>query len=301
MSERADLFRALAALCEAPEPEHARLAGLFGWRAPDDADFASLFVLQVYPYASVHLGDEGMLGGESRDRVAGFWRALHITPPSEPDHLAALLGLYASLLDAEAGERDAARAAMRREARRAFLWEHLLSWVMPMLAKVEELGAEVYRGWAALSRDALLAEAVESGVPERLPLQLRAASGLPDVTASVDEWVRALLAPVRSGMVLTRADLARAARRTNLGLRIGERAFILRALFEQEPMATAAWLAEEADAWRNRHAALPELGDVGRFWADRAATAGARLRAETTAAIHVEGESHGSVGAARGR
>src|SRR6266545_2894193 len=94
----ADLFRALGALCEAPQPEHAAVARALGLAPPRAVDFAGVFMLQVYPYASVHLGDEGMLGGEAGDRVAGFWRALRLVPPAEPDHLASLLGLYAALM-----------------------------------------------------------------------------------------------------------------------------------------------------------------------------------------------------------
>ena len=79
-----------------------------------------------YPYASVYLGAEGMLGGEARDRVAGFWRALGLVPPAEPDHLAALLGLYAALADAEEPRRTSRPAAAPAQARRALLHEHLL-------------------------------------------------------------------------------------------------------------------------------------------------------------------------------
>ncbi|HAC46500.1 MAG TPA: hypothetical protein DCF65_10605, partial [Chloroflexi bacterium] len=85
--------------------------------------------LQLWPYASIYVGAEGKLGGEARDRVAGFWRALHLTPPAEPDHLAALLGLYATLADMEAAEQDPARRQLRRSSRQALLWEHLLSWL----------------------------------------------------------------------------------------------------------------------------------------------------------------------------
>ena len=59
-----ELFRALAALAEAPGPEHVRLAELLGLPGrPDPVEFTELFVLQLYPYASVYLGPEGMLGG----------------------------------------------------------------------------------------------------------------------------------------------------------------------------------------------------------------------------------------------
>jgi hypothetical protein len=39
----------------------------------------------------------GMVGGEAGDRVGGLRRALVLTPLAEPDHLAALLGLFSAL------------------------------------------------------------------------------------------------------------------------------------------------------------------------------------------------------------
>src|SRR5438105_1113576 len=115
-----ELFRALGTLCEPPSPAHSRVADALELpgSARDD-EYAELFLFQLYPYASVYLGSEGQLGGEARDRVAGFWRALALVPPAEPDHLAALLGLYASLAEAEEAEPEEARRLLQREARRA--------------------------------------------------------------------------------------------------------------------------------------------------------------------------------------
>src|SRR6266496_675887 len=98
MPAAAEIFRALGALCEPPEPAHARLAAALGLPPPPDAAaFTEVFVFQLVPYAAPYLSPDGMLGGEAGDRVAGFWRALQLRPPAEPDHLAALLGLYAPL------------------------------------------------------------------------------------------------------------------------------------------------------------------------------------------------------------
>ena len=94
-----ELFRALAVLAEPPErPEVARLAELLDLGEPPSAsEYTETFVFQLYPYASVYLGAEGMLGGEARDRVAGFLSALGLAPPHEPDHLSTLLATYAQL------------------------------------------------------------------------------------------------------------------------------------------------------------------------------------------------------------
>ena len=86
-----ELFRALAVLAEPPRAETAHLAVALELGAvPEASEYTDLFVFQLYPYASVYLGAEGMLGGEARDRIAGFWRALGQVPPAEPDHLAVM-------------------------------------------------------------------------------------------------------------------------------------------------------------------------------------------------------------------
>lgn len=282
MSGTADVIRVLGVLCEPPDAEHAHLAAALDLPGPPSPeDYVDVFLLQVYPYASVYLGNGGMMGGEARDRVAGFWRALGLVPPTEPDHLSALLGLYAALVDAEEQEPDIARALLRRSSRAALLWEHLLSWCPPYLDKVMAIATPQYRVWADLLARTLVEEARLVGAQTSLPLALREAESLPEPTDGSRDWVAALLAPVRSGFIVTRADLARCARALDLGLRMGERAYILRALLEQDADATVAWLADEADAAAARHGLLAStLGDVGRFWRGRAqATAGALRRA----------------------
>lgn len=283
---RAELFRALGALCESPVPEHGRLASALGLEAPGDpVDEAATFLFEVYPYASVYLGEEGMLGGEARARVSGFWRALNLVPPSEPDHLASLLGLLASLIDLEEREDDAALRLARREARRALVHEHLVSWTGPFLRAVEGIGTPHQIAWAAMVRDALAAEATELdlGTAERLPAALREAAAAPQTPA---ELIACATAPIRTGIVLTRTDVVRGAREIGVGTRMGERAFALRTMAEQDPEGTLAWLGDEARRWLRSHGDLGDgPGVVARWWSSRAAetaqTSG--LRAEEVA------------------
>src|ERR1043165_5630262 len=183
-----ELFRALAVFAEPPEgPEVARLAALLNLGEPPSAsEYTETFVFSLYPYASVYLGAEGMLGGEARARVAGFLSALGETPPPEPDHLSTLLATYARLSaahesedaggderraeaderhaegeerraegdkqgaeadgrGAEADEGGARRRAGLSAARKAFLWEHLLSWLPVYLGRVAEVAPPFYR------------------------------------------------------------------------------------------------------------------------------------------------------------
>jgi hypothetical protein len=284
MSGRAEVIRALGVLGEPPGPAHARVAAALDLPgSPSSESYVDVFLLQAYPYASVHLGREGMMGGEARDRVAGFWRALGLVPPAEPDHLSALLGLYAALIDAEEGEPEPARAVLRRSSRNALLWEHLLTWCPPYLEKVAAIAPPLYRAWAELLAVVLVEEARRDPAPTNLPLALREADGLPAPDSRSDDWIAALLAPVRSGLIVTRIDLARCARTLDLGLRMGERAYVLKALLEQDGDGTARWLAGQADASAASHGRLAAtLGEVGRFWQGRAEATAQALRGVLT-------------------
>ncbi len=275
-----ELFRALGVLAEPPGSEQARLGEVLDLAgAPDATAYTEVFALQLYPYASVYVGAEGMMGGDARDRVAGFWRALRRVPPPEPDHLTVLLGLYAALAGHEDAERDPARRLLCRQSLKALMWEHLASWLFPYLDKLGEIAPPFYRSWGALLGEAIASEIEYLGPPDALPLHLRRAPPLPDPRRDgADAFVQGLLSPVRSGVVLTRADLARASRDLSLGLRMGERRFILTSLLAQDAERTLEWLAAEVRRQASGHGTHEAVaGGVARFWATRADAAAALL------------------------
>lgn len=296
---RVELLRALAVLCEPPTPEHAAVAEALGLGpAPDGAAYARIFTFQLYPYASVHLGPEGMMGGVARDRIAGFWTAVGVTPPpAEPDHLSALLGLYAGLLEEEgaatgsAGAGNAAgssfaspgtgagptpdhpaRAALMAHARAALFHEHLAPWVFEFLDRVSDTDEGFYAAWAGTLRTFLRDEAANLPRPEGLPSHLREAPALADPREEgAAAFLEGVTAPVRTGMILTRSDLVRMARGLDLGVRLGERRYILEHLLGQDAAGTLAALAAEAGRAAERHEErLDLLGKTGSFWVERA-------------------------------
>ncbi|MGB5889290.1 MAG: hypothetical protein WBH75_04855, partial [Thermoanaerobaculia bacterium] len=152
--------------------------------------------------------------------------------------------------------------------------EHLLSWLPLYLAKLTEIAPPFYRRWAGQLTTALGEEIELQGLPERLPLHLREAPELADPKQEGGEaFLRSLLAPISSGIILVRADLHRAARELELGVRLGERRFILEALMAQEAGDTLAWLEAECDLWIDRHrGAEPSTGAIAEFWTNRAKT-----------------------------
>jgi TorA maturation chaperone TorD len=318
-----EIFRALGALGESPRPELQAIADVVGLGAlPSRAAHADLFVLQLYPYASVYLGAEGMMGGEAADRIGGFWRALGQTPPSQPDHLALLLGFHARLAELEetAGAPDAAGVRQEsggedglgglnecdtgtgvsgvhgaggerrrwRHVREAFFWEHLMSWLPLFLAKLESLpdgdADPFYLRWGALLRTVLREEAaaLRPTTPGAwLPLHLREAPEMADPRRDgAAAFVQALLSPVRSGMILTRSDLARGARMLGLAARPVERRAALETLLEQDAAGALGWLAAEAAGWTARHRVEIHgaMAPLALFWQSRAAAAAELLQ-----------------------
>ena len=277
-----ELLRSLAALAEPPGRETPRITDLLGLGTPPaSADYDDLFLFQLYPYASVYLGPEGMLGGEARDRIAGFWRVLEQAPPPESDHLALVLALYARLCELEAEATDADTASRWRYLRTTFLWEHIASWVPAYLEKLQELASPFYQAWGELLREVLEQELLELGQQELLPLHLREAPAVLDPEAEGGEaWLDSLLSPVRSGIILVRNDLVRAGRDLQLATRVAERRYALKALLGQDPDATLDWLATEATTWQDRHRRWNDLsGPISEFWAQRAADTAQRIQA----------------------
>ena len=305
---RWELLRALGAVADTPAA--ARAAGQpLGLPVVSDAEHTTVFVLNCPPYAAVYLGPDGALGGEGADRVAGFWRALGITPPAEPDHLAALLGLYAQLGEAADGATRPATAYALARSRAVLLAEHLWPWLPGYLDAAAALDAPALAAWARLAQRALAAEYAECATgyarsdvtgsdvtgpgatgpgasgpaPEaRLPLALRAAPAGLTAEGRIGDLTAALTTPVRSGMILTRHRLAAGAGQAAVGHRIGERRFTLRAMLEQDPAATLGWLAGEARRWQARHASRP--GATSRWWAARAGQTAALLASSASLA-----------------
>lgn len=293
-----EVLRALGSLIEAPAPQHARIAAALGLPAvPGPGVYSRVVEFQRYPYASVYLGAEGMLGGAARDRVAGFRRALgvdragagHGSAPgpdaaasiaarardtvarAAPDHLAALLALLAALDRWRAEEPDAARAALLEEARVTLLWEHVASWAGPYLATFERCGAPFYEAWASLLADALDEVAAGMALPGYLPRALRDAPAPADPRKEGgDAFIASLLAPARSGVILLRDDLVRLGERTGMACRAGERRYVLGAFFAQDPSAALGWLARHAAGWGGRVAAGWGPPRMAGWWGGRA-------------------------------
>lgn len=241
-----ELIRALGELAEVPGSEQVRNARLLELAGePNRAEYTDLFVVQLYPYASVYLSADGQVGGQVQEHISGFWRVLRQPIPRDPDHIATLLSTYAQVVDRSKNAPEAYVQELTKQMRHAFLWEHLVSWMLPFVARVIELGSPVYRSWGMLLLDALEAEATHVGAPTALPLHLRGAPPLPR-DSGLDALIEGIFSPVRSGVILTRADLARCARDLGLKTRVADRRHTLKTLLSQDVTRVAGWLANES-------------------------------------------------------
>ena len=248
-----ELFRALGALVEAPHPSLAPIAcALDLGPLPTRAEHTEAIVFSLHPYASVYLGTEGMMGGEARDRVAGFFRAIGATVSKEPDHLAELLASYAAMSERED----------LPNVQKALFWEHLMSFLPAYASAMQALGIDFYSRWATLLSEALRSEAARLGPPDRLPLHFAFTMAL----SASDDPIAGILAPVRSGMILVRRDVLRMARELGLGARQGERRWALSAMLSLDAPSVLSWLSAEARSWAVRHREADSLA----VWAERA-------------------------------
>lgn len=269
---RWELLRALGAALVTPPPANRQVAEALGLPVFTGADHTDAFVLSAPPHAAIHLGPQGGLGGEGLDRVAGFWRALGLVPPEDADHLGVLLMLYAELGEAESAASSPQGGTQLHTARVALFHEHLWSWAPGYLAAVLTLDIASASAWAELTLETLQQEATEVDPPDALPLALRAAPEGLQPSDSFDDLLDAMVAPVRSGIVLTRRDLGQTAAALGVGYRQGERRYTLKAMLEQDKPATMRWLAGHARSWSKHHRATDSgwSCDPGAWWSGRA-------------------------------
>ncbi|GAC1570212.1 MAG: hypothetical protein NVS3B18_02110 [Candidatus Dormibacteria bacterium] len=274
---RWELIRALGALTVMSSPAVDSIAVSLGLTPWSRAEQTQLFMLSLPPYAAIHLGPEGKLGGDGADRIAGVWRTLGLTPAAEPDHLGTLLALYAEL--GEAG--DAARTELARQrlshARAVVLWEHLWSWVPGYLNAIRR-ESPAAASWAHLLQRSLEREVELTQGAAVMPVALREAPEPIELGDPSDRLLDALTAPLRVGFILSQRDLAAAAALLGIGLRRGERRFILKTMLEQDATGTLRWLGDHARTWAALHGHQPSVtADPGPWWRARALRSAAAL------------------------
>ncbi|MCB0079023.1 MAG: molecular chaperone TorD family protein [Anaerolineales bacterium] len=245
-----------------------------------------LLVLNLFPYASSFLSDEGLLGGAISDQLLTLYRRYDFDVSRE-DVAADHLGLIALFLAQLATWQHAARhgdeqwLALQREV----VTTQLLPWLPAFCHAVQRQAAPFYAALVDLTLQLALsllpAEAVVPAPDLPLPVDPLAheRSGLREIAAFLTH-------AAQSGLFLSRDDIGRVAHDLDLPRGFGSRADTLEntmrsaAQYNALPALVAAWQR----LWQGeaaQHAALaaahPALGAVSATWRARLAHGEAML------------------------
>lgn len=197
------------------------------------ADLYQLFIKELPPFASIYLSSDGNLGGSSRATIAGYFTALDIPIPSDPDHISALLVLLAQILESQLivsskllGQGDDANISKLDSicrARDVLLNEHILSWLPAYLLRARQVGPSSLLGWVNYCTDLIYLLANENGFEftDSQRFEPRR-EGL-----SSNEIVSWTTSPFLSGLIITYHDLEVVASKLNVSIRAGRKRFIL--------------------------------------------------------------------------
>lgn len=268
-------------------PELAESFDAMSWDADEAAaQHYQLFGLNVFPYESIFLHDDGMLGSVVTEAVQETYRRIGFTPTSSEsaDHLANELAALAFLVGAEAdalSDSEQAQSQRMRHLQRQFLDEHLLRWFPALVQAVHQQDVPYYSELSdvllrmfiehreSLGED-LLAQAGEFALPDVPVLLEREKTGLKDIAAF-------LLTPALSGLYLSREDIRRLGRTVELPHGFGSRQQMLTNLLRvaadyQQLEAVLQQMLELVQQWQRHYdtvAAHSTLQCIAPVWQQR--------------------------------
>lgn len=204
------------------------------------AEHQALFGHEVFPFAGVFMGSEGLVGeGAAVGVVRAAHAAVGVPCPAEPnpDHLGPGLRLLGVLVDAELEartHRDADDVRTLELWQRRVLDEALLPWMPALWVALAGQPASLYTRAVELAVGVLgRHRSALHGLPLGLdPLEAAAPveAVLDDPKAGLAAVAQALVTPARSGVYLARRDLEAIARRSDLPRGFGSRRNVLERL-----------------------------------------------------------------------
>ena len=191
-------------------------------------EFTRLFVMNVFPYASVFLDPEVLLNTETTARVQAKYSAADFEPARDvpigaPDHFGVELSFVAHLL-----------SSGRTNAANQFVASEVLSWAPVFLHGVEKNARQdFYRILAQQTRHWLLEEIDSSAWDAFMQRRTSHAEFGLRVNEEDDLFsvVSFLVAPAQSGIFLSKEDLSRIGRTLELPMSFGDRGLMLKSLF----------------------------------------------------------------------
>ena len=213
-----------------------------------DADEAAathqhLFGFNLFPYASIFLASDGLLGGDVSNQASQQYQQAGFavdTAATSPDHIGHELQFLAYLCAAEA---DAWRDKLPLIAQRMqqlqvdFLQKHLLYWLIPLATAVSAQQEPLYSQITELAVQLVHDHATDLAQQQlSIPLSSYALPTPPDILAQEKTGLRRiaryLTIPPYSGLFLSRDHIGRLARQLDLPRGFGSREQLLENLLQ---------------------------------------------------------------------
>ncbi|MCB0120784.1 MAG: molecular chaperone TorD family protein, partial [Caldilineaceae bacterium] len=237
-----------------------------------------LFGFNLFPYESMFLGDEQLLGTAIGEAVGQQYARLGYVPTQQAgalDHVGEELGVLAYLLAAEADAREDQRVAVVQRLQgeqRQFLEAHLLRWLAPFVIAVQRHVDRFYAEVATITLT-LVAERYQTLVgrePASPAEYIGATNGwqLPapptlvtDPQTSLRDIAGFLTTPAYSGLYLSRYQINHLGRQLRLPRGFGSReqmmSNLLRTAAQYDAVpALVRGLRTEAVTWQEAYAAV---------------------------------------------
>ncbi len=203
-------------------------------QAVDDwkADHYALFNMNVFPYETVFLTEDGLLGGELSESVArAYYEGDFRTEDGETaDHIGNELAFMAFLcsVEADAREDDVIQAIYyMTHLQRQFLDKHLLCWLPSLVLAIHQQGDERFSVIADLTLDLTLTHRQSLGDDSMHPTQPLTLPPAPNIldneNTGLSDIAEFLLTPVYSGFYLSRDDITRIGKQFQLPRGFGKR------------------------------------------------------------------------------
>jgi len=299
-------LRSVPELADALPPVRSPAGEVEAWLQSIRVEHHRLFGMNVHPYESVFLSDQGTLNTGRTARVEALYSDWGFQPPRElrygaPDHLGLQMLAAAHLSEAHL-----------REAEADWLRDHPGLWGPVLCLTVGRIAREpFYRATAALTEQVLL-KGVERVQARQSGSRISEAHSQPGSTRfgnesdgvaegdgiGLEELIGRLAIPSRLGVLLTRDEIGGLARRLELPAGILDRPLMLKNLFRAagqfqrvgELLEGLMELIRHADErYREWARAYPAWTLQARYWTDRTGTALellTRMRSELESAPH---------------
>lgn len=228
----ADVAMALAEFVSAANLSPA-IADALGSEDVSSGDLYNAFIRELPPFASIYLSTDGNIGGDPRSTIAGFYRALSLPIPADPDHLSHLLSLLAGILSAR--DKTPADQLMERKdsidrAAGVVLHDHLLSWLPAYLLRAQEVFPPSLGNWVSITFDLLSLLSLQY---DTVVSSVAGFRGELSQVGDPNQIVRWLTSPGLSGLIISLGDIEEVARKLELPLRAGRKRFVLQEMVSQ--------------------------------------------------------------------